>query len=225
MNVRMSYQGQKGRQPGAGMRDAYPALRLRTAPWLIMTVAAAGLAGWIVARAEAANPPVETHTHSTASSPASLTPDARNAAPAVVPDKAPLDDAASHGRSIQESNIAPADTSGDSEGIARPPARDAHAVASVDGLAVVRQALRRGGLGSKALMTLTIRNSNDYPVKHMQLLCAFSSRDGNYVTKRRHVIDGIVKPNSRRTFRHLMVGFVSINANRAKCTLLSADWA
>ena len=104
-------------------------------------------------------------------------------------------------------------------------ARDAHAVASVDGLAVVRQALRRGGLGSKALMTLTIRNSNDYPVKHIQLLCAFSSRDGNYVTKRRHVIEGVVKPNSRRTFRHLMVGFVSVNANRAKCSLLSADWA
>jgi hypothetical protein len=98
-------------------------------------------------------------------------------------------------------------------------------VASVDGLTVVRQRLRRGGLGSKALMTLTIRNSNDYPVKHIELLCSFRSRDGQYVTERRHTIDAVVKPNSRKTFRHMMVGFVSVNTNRAKCSLLSADWA
>jgi hypothetical protein len=215
----MSYRGRKNRRPAAGLRDP------QAGRWLIVIVAAAGLAGWIVVRAEAANPPLAPPAQNVTAAPALLTPDAKNAAPAVVPDKVPSHDAASHGRSIQESNIAPADTSGDVEGIARPPARAAHAVASVDGLAVVRQALRRGGLGSKALMTLTIRNSNDYPVKHLQLLCAFSSRDGKYVTKRRHVIDGVVKPNSRRTFRHLMVGFVSINANRAKCSLLSADWA
>jgi hypothetical protein len=176
------------------------------------------------ARAEAANPSVEPSSRSALSVPASRAPHVMDASPETS-----LVENPSHrpalARGVQESNVAPADTSGDEEGISRPPARAAHAVASVDGLKVVRQTLRRGGIGSKALMTLTIRNSNDYPVKHIQLLCAFSSRDGDYVTRRRHVIDGVVKPNSRKTFRHVMVGFVSINANRGKCSLLSADWA
>jgi hypothetical protein len=103
-----------------------------------------------------------------------------------------------------------------------PPGR---AVAWVDGVTLMRQSLRRGGLGSKALMTLTIRNRNDYPVKHIELFCSFGSPDGRYVTHRRHVIDSVVRPNSRRTFRHMMVGFVSINANRPKCSLVSTDWA
>jgi hypothetical protein len=230
MNIRMSYRGWKGRKPVAGRHRVYPNRRSGAGLWLIPALVATGLAGWMFARAEAANPPRESPAANAMSAPASLPTDVQHAAPSVVPDKIPSHDAASPGQNIQqrnirESNIAPSESSGDEEGISRSPARAAHAVASVDGLKVVRQRLRRGGLGSKALMTLTIRNSNDYPVKHIQLLCAFSSRDGSYVTRRRHEIDGIVKPNSRKTFRHLMVGFVSINANRAKCSLLSADWA
>ena len=74
-------------------------------------------------------------------------------------------------------------------------------------------------------MTLTIRNNNDYPVNQIELLCSFGNRDSRFVTARHHRIDGVVKPNSRRTFRHMLVGFVSINANRARCSVLSADWA
>jgi hypothetical protein len=222
MNIRMSYRGRKGRVPTqtAPIRRRNPAYRSGIGIFLISVI----VAGWMFVRAEAANSPPEPSAGSTVTSPIPLSPHTLNGYPATYSGQTPSRDAVP-GRSVQESNVAPADTSGDEEGLSRSPARDAHAVASVDGLAVVRQALRRGGLGSKALMTLTIRNSNDYPVKHIQLLCAFSSRDGNYVTKRRHVIEGVVKPNSRRTFRHLMVGFVSVNANRAKCSLLSADWA
>ncbi|MBS0528288.1 MAG: hypothetical protein JSS22_02695 [Proteobacteria bacterium] len=191
--------------------------------WLLGAISAGGCVGWMFARAEAANPPSEPPARSAATS-ALVVPDVGNgsgksSSDSVVPsDVAPSD----HGSGVREGNIAPAKTSGDEESLS---GSHAKAVASVDGLTLLRQSLRRGGLGSKALMTLTIRNSNDYPVKHIELACAFRSRDGRYVTERRHMIDGIVKPNSRKTFQHMMVGFVSVNASRAKCALLSADWA
>ena len=173
-------------------------------------------------QADAANSPPEPLAPSAVSTPAAAAPDAQQGA---APDFPSSRDAGPVRAGVRESNVAPSDVSGDEEGVSSPPVRAAQAVASVDGLTVVRQRLRRGGLGSKALMTLTIRNSNDYPVKHIEILCAFRSRDGRYVTERRHTIDAVVRPNSRKTFRHLMVGFVSINANRPKCSLLSADWA
>jgi len=181
----------------------------------LLAIAVAGFIGWILARAEA-NPPIDPLAHRTAL----LTTDELSAAAGNDPSNGTA--AGRHGVGVQESNIAPTETPSDGRVTANPPVR---AVASVDGVTLLRQSLRRGGLGSKALMTLTIRNSNDYPVKDIELLCSFGSLDGRYVTHRRHVIDSVVKPNSRRTFRHMMLGFVSINANRAKCSLLSADWA
>ena len=184
------------------------------------------VAGWMLVRADAANSPSEPPARNAASTAGAWASEAGHAAPGrPASDRIAPTTREGHGSRVQESNIAPADTSGDEEGISNPPARAAQAVASVDGLTLLRQSLRRGGLGSKALMTLTIRNSNDYPVNHIQLLCSFRSQDGRYVTERRRLIDGVVRPNSRRTFRHMMVGFVSVNANRAKCSLLSADWA
>lgn len=222
MDMGLSDCGCNGRVPARTARTRHhnPAYRSGIGVVLISAI----VAGWMLVRADAANSPPEQSDGSAVTSPALLTADTQNRSPETSPGQMPPRHAVPV-RGVQESSIAPAETSGDEEGVSRPPAHAARAVASVDGLALVRQALRRGGLGSKALMTLTIRNSNDYPVKHIQLLCAFSSRDGNYVTRRRHLIDGVIKPNSRRTFRHLMVGFVSINANRAKCSLLSADWA
>ena len=39
----------------------------------------------------------------------------------------------------------------------------------VDGLKISSQSWRRGGLGSKALVTLTLRNLNDYAVKDIEI--------------------------------------------------------
>lgn len=105
------------------------------------------------------------------------------------------------------------------------PADALAAIPPVEGLRLVRPSLRRGGLGSQALLTFAIRNSNDYPVKDIRLACTFSSRDGGYATERRRLIHGVVKANSRKVFRRLLMGFVSIGANRVKCAVLSADWA
>jgi hypothetical protein len=95
--------------------------------------------------------------------------------------------------------------------------------APMDGLRISSQSWRRGGLGSKALVTLTLRNDNDYAVGDIGLLCSFSRADGSPVTERRQTIHDTVKMKSRKTFARVHVGFVHVNANRAKCSLLSAS--
>jgi hypothetical protein len=95
--------------------------------------------------------------------------------------------------------------------------------APVDGLKISSQHWRRGGLGSKALVTFTLRNRNDYAVRDIEISCAFSRRDGSHLTKRTRVIPDTVRMKSRRTFARMHVGFVNVNAHQAKCSLVSAS--
>jgi hypothetical protein len=93
----------------------------------------------------------------------------------------------------------------------------------LDGLKIASQSWRRGGLGSKALVTLTLRNANDYPVKDIEIACAFARRDGSHLTDRTHVISDTINQKSRKTYAGMLVGFVNINANKAKCSLVTAN--
>ncbi|SHH51348.1 hypothetical protein SAMN05443248_5061 [Bradyrhizobium erythrophlei] len=95
--------------------------------------------------------------------------------------------------------------------------------APVGGLKITSQSWRRGGLGSKALITFTLRNRNDYAVKDIEISCAFARRDGSHLTDRTRVIHDTVNMKSRKTFARLHVGFVNINANKAKCALVTAS--
>jgi hypothetical protein len=95
--------------------------------------------------------------------------------------------------------------------------------APVDGLKISWQSWRRGGLGSKAQVTLTVRNGNGYAVKDIEISCAFSRRDGSHLTDRKRTIHDTVKMKSRRTFARLHVGFVNINADKAKCSPIAAN--
>jgi hypothetical protein len=94
--------------------------------------------------------------------------------------------------------------------------------APVDGLKISSQSWRRGGLGSKALVTLTLRNGNDYAVKDVEISCAFTRRDGSHQTDRTRTIQGTLDMKSRKTFARMLIGFVNIEANRAKCALVTA---
>src|SRR5256885_14407741 len=89
----------------------------------------------------------------------------------------------------------------------------------LDGLKISSQSWRRGGLGSKALVTFTLRNANDYPVKDIQIACAFTRRDGRHLTDRKRLISDTVDMKSRKTFAKMHVGFVNVNADKAKCAL------
>jgi hypothetical protein len=90
------------------------------------------------------------------------------------------------------------------------------------GLSISSQRWQRGGLGSNALVSFTLRNGNDYAVKDIEISCAFSRRDGGHLTDRTRVVHDIVKMKGRKSFAHWHIGFVNVNADRAKCTPVSA---
>jgi hypothetical protein len=96
--------------------------------------------------------------------------------------------------------------------------------AVANGLKISSQSWRRGGLGSKALITFTLRNDNAYAVKDIEIGCAFSRRDGSHLTDRRRVIpNAVVETKSRKTFARMLIGFVNIDANTAKCAPVAAN--
>jgi hypothetical protein len=95
--------------------------------------------------------------------------------------------------------------------------------APVDGLKISSQSWRRGGLGSNAFITMTLRNDNSYAVKDIDIACAFSRPDGSHLTDRSRLIRDTINMKSRKTFVRLHVGFVNVNAAKAKCSLLAAS--
>jgi hypothetical protein len=108
--------------------------------------------------------------------------------------------------------------------LATAPAETVPVVASpLDGLKISSQSWRRGGLGSKALVTFTLRNANEYAVKDIEIACSFIRRDGRHLTERKRLISDTVEMKSRKTFAQMHVGFVNVNADKAKCALVTAS--
>ncbi|MBB4360120.1 hypothetical protein GGD65_001118 [Bradyrhizobium sp. CIR18] len=98
----------------------------------------------------------------------------------------------------------------------------APAMADLGRLRISSQTWRRGGLGSRALVTFTLRNDNDYAVKDVEIICAFARLDGSHLTNRSRVLADPVSMKSRKTFAHIPVGFINVNADQAKCSLVAA---
>jgi len=96
------------------------------------------------------------------------------------------------------------------------------AMADLGRLRISSQTWRRGGLGSKALVTFTLRNDNDYAVKDVEIVCTFARRDGSHLTDRSRVLADPVGMKSRKTYARIPVGFVNVNADQAKCSLVAA---
>lgn len=93
----------------------------------------------------------------------------------------------------------------------------------LEGLRIASQSWRRGGLGSKALVTLTLRNANDFAVKDIEIACAFIRRDGSPLTERKRLISDTIAMKSRKTYPRMLIGFVNINAIKAKCSVVTAS--
>jgi hypothetical protein len=103
------------------------------------------------------------------------------------------------------------------------PETTAPGTSPIDGLKIDSQSWRRGGLGSKALITFTLRNRNDYAVRDIEIACAFTRRDGSHLTDRKRVISDVISMKSRKTYSGMLVGYVNVNANKAKCSLVTAS--
>jgi len=126
-----------------------------------------------------------------------------------------------HNLSLVDDAAAPAETT--APAAAPLPETTAAEKPVIDGLRISSQSWRRGGLGSKALVTLRLRNTNDYAVKDIEIACAFARRDGSHLTDRRRVLRDTVNKRSRKTYSGMLVGFVNVNANKAKCSLVTAS--
>jgi hypothetical protein len=98
-------------------------------------------------------------------------------------------------------------------------------MASAGGLKISSQHWRRGGLGSNALVTFTLRNRNDYAVKDIEIFCTFARRDGSHLTDRARMIHDTVNLKGKRRFAHLHIGFVNIHASKVKCAPVAASRA
>jgi hypothetical protein len=122
-----------------------------------------------------------------------------------------------------EPTLSPATSVAQDASLLNPATAPLAEIAPVDGLKISSQSWRRGGLGSKALVTFTLRNGNDYPVKDIEIFCSFARRDGSHLTDRKRMIHEIVNTRSRRTFARMHVGFVNVNADQAKCSLVTAS--
>jgi len=187
---------EEGKSRFDGLRRLSRSHMATQAAVLLPVVALAGLAAWTMFSA-----PINAKGHSAQASSAVATaqlaevqPPATEPAPATPQEAAPAQKAA------------PAEA---------PPA---------DGLKISWQSWRRGGLGSNALVTFTLRNENDYAVKNIEIDCAFSRRDGSHLTDRKRLIpDAVVSLKGRKTFAHMHIGYVNINANKAKCTPVAAS--
>jgi hypothetical protein len=169
---------------------------------VLFVVAVAGSGAWLVLP----EPSGAQNERLARSSPAADTPEA---ALLIEPAPAPA---------VPTPALAPGDTPA-----AVPPEAVAAEKSPLDGLKISSQSWRRGGLGSKALVTLTLRNANDYPVKDVEIACAFARRDGSHVTDRKRLISDTISQRSRKTYAGMLVGFININANKAKCSLITAS--
>lgn len=96
------------------------------------------------------------------------------------------------------------------------------ASAGLAGLRISSQTWRRGGLGSRALVTFTLRNDNDHDVRDLEIACTFLRRDGSQLTERSRRLPEVVGMKSRRTFAQVSFGVVNINADQARCRLVAA---
>lgn len=94
---------------------------------------------------------------------------------------------------------------------------------AVSGLKISSQSWRRGGLGSNALFSFTVRNTNDYAVKDVEIHCAFTRKDGSHLTDRTRIIPDTIAMKSRKTFTRMHIGFVNVNASKAICSLVTAS--
>lgn len=175
---------------------------------LVPVVTIAGLTAWMVF--SGASSAKSQSVSQTLSAPGVSTP-----APAIAAERTSLADAVP-----APDPAAPAQ--------ATPPAAEATPPAEspaspLDGLKISSQSWRRAGLGSNALVTFTLRNNNDYAVKDIEIACAFNRRDGSHLTDRTRLIRDTVNMKSRKTFARMHVGFININASRAKCSLVAAS--
>lgn len=121
-----------------------------------------------------------------------------------------------------DTQLAPAASNSSGKAVSPPSEAAISTAADLDRLRISSQTWRRGGLGSKALVTFTLRNDNDYAVKDIEVVCSFTRRGGSHLTDRRRTLYDMIGMRSRKTFARVPIGVVNVNADQARCSLVAA---
>lgn len=80
----------------------------------------------------------------------------------------------------------------------------------------------KSGFGTVGLVTITIENQNDFPVKDLAISCDFSANSGTKIDSAKGTIYETIKPKSSRTFKEFNIGFIHNQAQRGGCSIDSA---
>lgn len=81
---------------------------------------------------------------------------------------------------------------------------------------------KKSGFGNVAVVTVAIENGNEFAVKDIGISCSFSAPSGTHLSNASHVIYETIKPNARRTFSDVNIGFIHSQARSASCQVDTA---
>lgn len=90
-------------------------------------------------------------------------------------------------------------------------------------MSISKQSWQKGGFDSIGLMTITIANKNEYPVKDIRISCSFYGKSGTQLNERSHVIFDVIPPGGSKSFSKVNIGFINSQAERGGCDLIGAD--
>lgn len=89
-------------------------------------------------------------------------------------------------------------------------------------LEIQKTSWTNGGFGSVAVMTFTIKNLAEFPIRDISLSCSFSAPSGTTLGTASHTIFDTIKSKSTRTFKDVNVGFINSQASSSGCSITAA---
>lgn len=97
------------------------------------------------------------------------------------------------------------------------------AISSAGQIAVRDLQWAKDGFGSVMVIhSVDIVNRNDYPTKDFLLRCVLFAPSGTIIGSVNHTIFERVAANTSETFRHINLGFINSQAERANCGVIHA---
>jgi hypothetical protein len=80
-----------------------------------------------------------------------------------------------------------------------------------------------GGLKNVGIVTVTINNGNDFPVKDIGIRCRFSGRSGTQLSDNVHVIFDTIPAKAKKAFKDVNMGLVDSQSAKAGCSVETAS--
>lgn len=87
---------------------------------------------------------------------------------------------------------------------------------------IEKQSWEKGGFGSVAIASLSLKNLNDYPVKDISLRCEYSGESGTVLNTHLETVFRVIPPKKTIRVRDMNIGFINSQAARGGCSVIAA---